>query len=233
MQYFPIKEMPKDKKLKAAITVIAIAIAIQLLSYINEKHFDVGYELQRGVNAYHSGEFDKAIEHFNKAIELDAKNPKVYLFLGILKIGKYEYDNAIIDLNIAIKMDKAYADAYYMRALCHYEKNDLKSAITDASMAIANIEYRPEEFREYEAFFLRALARYNQNDLKGAIEDFSYSIEKNNKFSDAYLYRGQAYENMGKVNEAVEDYEMVLRLDPENENKKELSQFINENVVKN
>jgi tetratricopeptide (TPR) repeat protein len=105
MQYFPIKEMPKDKKLKAAITVISIAIVIQVLGYINEKHFDLGYELQRGVAAYQSGEFDKAIEHFKKAIELDAKNPKIYLFLGISKIGKYEYDNAIIDLNKAIAMD--------------------------------------------------------------------------------------------------------------------------------
>jgi hypothetical protein len=34
------------------------------------------------------------------------------------------------------------------------------------------------------------------------------------------------------VNKAVEDYEKVLRLDPENENKKELSQFMNENFDK-
>lgn len=233
MQYFPIKEMHKDKKLKAAITVITIAIVIQLLSYINGKHSDVGYELQRGVTAYQSGEFDKAIEHFKKAIELDEKNPKAYLFLGISKIGKNEYDNAIIDLNKAIAMDKEYADAYYMRALCHYEKNDFKSAISDVSKAIAKIEYTPEEFKEYEAFYLRALIKYDLRDLEGAIEDFSYSIEKNDEFFSAYLYRGQAYENLNMINKAVEDYEMVLRLDPENEYKKELSQFVIENSDKN
>jgi hypothetical protein len=61
-----------------------------------------------------------------------------------------------------------------MRAFCNYEKNDLKSAISDISKAIANIEYKPEEFKEYEAFYLRALAKYHLNDLNGAIEDFSY-----------------------------------------------------------
>jgi tetratricopeptide (TPR) repeat protein len=233
MQYFPIKEMPKDKKIKAAITVITIALIIQLLSYINEKHIDVFYELQRGVTAYQSGELDKAIEHFNKAIELDKKNPNAYLLLGISKIGKNEYDNAIIDLNKAITIDNAYADAYYMRALCHYEKNDFKSTISDVSKAIANIEYKPEEFKEYEAFYLRALAKYNFKDFKGAIEDFSYSIEKNDEFFRAYLYRGQAYEILNRVNKAAEDYKMVLRLDPENGNKKELNQFILENLNKN
>jgi tetratricopeptide (TPR) repeat protein len=233
MQYFPIKEMPKGKKIKAAVTVISIAIIIHLLGYINERHFDFGYELQSGVAAYRSGKFDKAIEHFNKAVELDAGNPKGYLFLGISKAGKLEHDNAISDLTKAIAMDKTYADAYYIRAFCHYEKNDLQSAVADASQAIAYIEYQPEQFKAYEAFYLRALARYGLNDLKGAIEDFSSSIKKNNQFSEAYLFRGKAYAALGKADSAIGDYEMVLRIDPENENGEKLIQFIQANSAKN
>ncbi|MCM1483183.1 MAG: tetratricopeptide repeat protein [Muribaculaceae bacterium] len=67
-----------------------------------------------------------------------------------------------------------------------------------------------------QPYFYRALAKFNLEDFQGAEDDASTAIEHNPFITDAYELRGVARQNMGKHKEAVEDYDKVLSMLPEN-----------------
>jgi len=57
----------------------------------------------------------------------------------------------------------------------------------------------------------------NTGDFEKAIKSFNKSIEKNDKFIDAYFNRALSYTYLKKYDEAVNDYSIVIQLDPNNE----------------
>ena len=67
-----------------------------------------------------------------------------------------------------------------------------------------------------QPYFFRAIAKLNLEDYAGAKEDATLAIERNPFITDAYEVRGVALQNMGKLEEAVADYDKALSLLPEN-----------------
>ncbi|CCX46624.1 putative uncharacterized protein [Bacteroides sp. CAG:927] len=67
-----------------------------------------------------------------------------------------------------------------------------------------------------QPYFFRALAKFNLDDFAGAEADVSTAIEHNPFITDAYELRGVTRQNMGKIKEAVEDYDKALSILPEN-----------------
>ncbi len=56
------------------------------------------------------GEYDGALEKFNKAIELDKLKNITYMKIAELYVKKSDYDNAITNYKLAIKYDKTYTE---------------------------------------------------------------------------------------------------------------------------
>jgi tetratricopeptide (TPR) repeat protein len=52
------------------------------------------------------------------------------------------------------------------------------------------------------------------DDYGGAARAFALSIRLNPPYQEAYLYRGLAYEALGNLQQAIEDYGMAIVLDP-------------------
>ena len=57
----------------------------------------------------------------------------------------------------------------------------------------------------------------NAGDYEKAVKNFNKSIEKNDKFIDAYFNRALSYTYLKKYDEAINDYSIVIKLDPNNE----------------
>ena len=79
--------------------------------------------------------YDKAIEHFDKAIKLNPRLPQVYLNRGVLYARKREHDRAIEDFNKAIALDHDYAVAYLNRGLAWLMVKAWRNAESDLSHA--------------------------------------------------------------------------------------------------
>jgi len=58
--------------------------------------------------------YEKAIENFNRAIELDSNNARAYSNRGIMRSNLKQFDKAIEDCNIAIIVDPNEAVSYYL-----------------------------------------------------------------------------------------------------------------------
>lgn len=67
-----------------------------------------------------------------------------------------------------------------------------------------------------QPYFFRAIAKLNLEDYAGAKDDATLAIERNPFITDAYEVRGVALQNMGRLEEAVADYDKALSMLPEN-----------------
>ena len=81
-------------------------------------------------------EYESAIEHYTKAIELKSDLTGAYMNRGDVYAEKSDFDSAIKDYNMAIKHKPDYAAAYNNRGLAYVEKSDFDSAIKDFDTAI-------------------------------------------------------------------------------------------------
>jgi len=103
---------------------------------IEKSHDSAMTYRNRGYAYFNKGEYDKAVNDFNKALEIDPNSKFDYHNRGAAlgKIGKT--DDAILDFNKAIKIDQNYGEAYYNRGIAYMQKDDLERAISDFDRAI-------------------------------------------------------------------------------------------------
>jgi len=100
------------------------------LSLESSKYYNSG-------NAYYKrGDYDRAIEDYSKAIELDPKYAAAYNARGLAYVNKGDYDRAIEDYNKAVELEPKYANAYYNRGWAYYNKGNYYRAIADYTKAI-------------------------------------------------------------------------------------------------
>src|SRR5713101_6256544 len=76
-------------------------------------------------------EFDLAIEEYNLAIQLDARNHAAYFGRGLIRASKGEFDSALSDYDLAIQSNSGQSAYLSARAQAYYGKRDYTKAIAD------------------------------------------------------------------------------------------------------
>lgn len=88
----------------------------------------------RGAAFVKEKQYDKAVDDFNKAIELSPRNANAYLGRGFSLAIKKQFSRAIEDLNRGIDLNPKKADAYSIRGLVYAEIGNPR-AISDFQKA--------------------------------------------------------------------------------------------------
>lgn len=99
----------------------------------NEDQATIRYKYARALRD--KGEADKAIENYNRAIELK-RTADAYNHRGVAYFDKGEYAQAIKDYTEALKIRPNLADAINNRAWTYYKTGDLAQALQDANRAV-------------------------------------------------------------------------------------------------
>lgn len=68
-----------------------------------------------------------------------------------------------------------------------------------------------------DVYCLKGLAAMGNLQFDKAIEAYTAAIDRDSKYSFAYLGRGDAYLAKGDVDRALLDYDQAVRLDPNND----------------
>ncbi len=76
-------------------------------------------------------EYEKAIELYNNAIEIDGQNPTYYGNRSIAYLKTECFGYALADASKAIELDKNYVKGYYRRAAAHMAVGKFKEALKD------------------------------------------------------------------------------------------------------
>ena len=194
----------------------------------------------RGIAHAEGWELDRAIQDYNKALELDPDDASVYRSRGLAFIQKGVLDRARRDLDKAIELSPGYATAYNDRAGTF--GTDVESAVQDYSKAIqldpnnsiyymnrGNAYSKRSEFSKalldfnraleidpYEAlaYFGRAGVYSDMDEYDSVINDLDKAVDLDPTFPISYKNRGRAYFLSGQFDEAIADYGKTIEMDP-------------------
>jgi len=155
-----------------------------------------------------SGNYDLAIQDYNKAIELNPKYALAYTNRGFAYGRQGNYDLAIQDYNKAIELNPKYALAYTNRGFAYGRQGNFDLAIQNYTKAI---ELDPNAAA---AYYNRGLAYYDKDNYDRAIQNYDEAIELDPNAAAAYYNRGVAYEKKGNYDRAIQDFTKSIELDP-------------------
>ncbi|NWF88593.1 MAG: tetratricopeptide repeat protein [Ignavibacteriaceae bacterium] len=109
-------------------------------------------------------EGSEAVKNFQKAIDIDGKNPEALTWKAKIYVLINNYDGAIALLNEAIVADPTYAPAYNELAEIYYTKKDYAKAAENYSLYMDNSEVTLEKKKRLASIL------YLSKDYKKAIE---------------------------------------------------------------
>ncbi len=156
------------------------------------------------------GSSEKAIEAFEKVLELDPKNPTVYTKIGSLYAGLEKMEKAREYYNKAQELKSNYYNAYLSEALS-YEGSDKEKTIEE----LEKVEEKFPSTTETKFQLGRIYKEQNENDL--AISYLIEVLQLSPNHSNALYLLGSIYEEKGNLETALAAYERVKDLNPDNE----------------
>jgi tetratricopeptide (TPR) repeat protein len=161
----------------------------------------------KGIECFENNEMENALHEFNKAIEIEKKNPDYYYNRGSLKEEMKDFMGAINDYDKAIELNPNDADYFYNRAVVKREIKNFKEALEDNSRAINLRNDDPN------LYFNSGVIKDELNDFQGALLDYCKAIDLDPNDPDYYYNRGIIYEKIKEYENALLDYNKVLKLD--------------------
>ncbi|MFH1540653.1 MAG: tetratricopeptide repeat protein [Elusimicrobiota bacterium] len=177
---------------------------------LNEKLYskDKALELYREAT---KSIYDKTIEYYTEAIEIDKNYVDAYINRGKTYIRKGLYDEAIEDYNKAIEINPKLAEAYYRRGIAYKcGKGWEKLAMKDFNKAakLGDYSYFAGELR------IKGLKSEGEGKIDEAIEYYTKAIKLNPKDAVNYGCRATAYYKKNSFNEAIKDYTKAIEIEP-------------------
>ena len=106
------------------------------LAHAHNKPYSKKNYYRRGILLHREGDYKKAIEQYDKAIEMDPKNDAACYARGLAKEALGNYQGAIEDYSKVIEINPKDAVAYYARGLAKEALDNYQGAIEDYNKAI-------------------------------------------------------------------------------------------------
>lgn len=156
--------------------------------------------LLRGDGYFQDGKPQKAIEAYNRALELNPDNLEGYASRGAVYYFTGDYDKAEQDFLRVLYKNPYQVDAYTAYASTLAAKGDFENALEVLNLAL---QLRPSK---PEIFFSRAGVYFMLGRFNDAVRDYT-SVINLSPAAEVYNARGAAYERMGKTDLAQKDFE--------------------------
>jgi tetratricopeptide (TPR) repeat protein len=192
--------------------------ALEINPNMSSPHVNLGWIY------HHKGDYDGAYEEYSRSIELNPNYDQAYLLRGNILFEKEKYTEAISDYNKAIELNPVFGLTYQNRGATYIQLGDYETAVNDFLVAL---RLDPKLYNSYARLGETYLY---MGEYQKAIENLTVFIDhEHTQDANMYFLRGTAYEQLGKIDEALLDYEMALKLTPdESENKTFLLEHIKE-----
>lgn len=142
---------------------------------------------------------------FTAALAVNGQSAKKYFKAGedFAKVNKFE--DAISQYSKAIELDPKYEAAYISRATAHERLNDFKSAAEDYERALVFVG------KDEEIQFNAGRAYLKSGQAASALVKLNKALEIKSTYLDAYQYRIQAFIELERFDDALNDCKRALK----------------------
>jgi tetratricopeptide (TPR) repeat protein len=189
-----------------------------------------------------AGFYKEAIVNYNKAIGLNSNYAYAYVSRGRSKAYLKDYQGGLQDCNKGLSIDSEMAWGYFQRAEIKYHTKDYVGAIVDDMKAIEiypnyddaylNKALSKIELKDYYGAKLdidkvvelngSAYSYKKQGDINSYLKKYDKAITSYNKaveiypdYSEAYVAKGLALEQLNNNEEAFENYNIAIEKEPD------------------
>ena len=198
-------------------------------------------EKQLGNDAYKKRSFEEALEHYNKAVELDPTEIIYLLNIAAVYFEQKEYDKCISQCEKAIEIGrenradfKLIAKAFtrighvykkkenWKQAKVAYEKSmsehrtpEIKTLLSDIDKIIKEEEKKayidPEKAEEEKELGNK---KFKEGDYPAAIKHYTEAVKRNPDDPKYYSNRAACYTKLAAFNLGLKDCEKCVEIDP-------------------
>ena len=152
-------------------------------------------------------EYEEAIKHYTKAIELKPDSAEAYYHRGVVYFYLDDFDSAITNFAEMIKLEPNEVNTYLWRGLAYKHEGNFDAAIEDHNKAIV---LKPDNPNAY--LNLGVIYKEKEN-FDFAIDNFTKAIELDPSFAGAYNHRGVVFRDKQNNYEcAIEDFTKAIEL---------------------
>jgi tetratricopeptide (TPR) repeat protein len=152
---------------------------------------------------------DSAIDQYLKTLRVNPDNEIAHYNVGILLAKKGEYDKAIEHLKAALRLKPDNANAQNNLGNCLLLKGNIQEAIVHYRKTL---EIQPDhEFAQQN--LKRALAKQKEGRNDTLKADIFFNQKENNP--EMHYRKGNSFRNNGKLNEAIQQYQKALEIQPD------------------
>ena len=165
----------------------------------------------RAIAYAQNGEPQKALPDLTAALELGQPKSQVLTMRASVEESMRDYDRALKDCNTAILDNPQDLQAYQVRVLVHTRLHQFDSAVEDSTCALGlchDTDTRAKLLQQ------RSFAESVLHNWPGAVKDLTTTIALQPS-ALAYMQRADAYRAMYSEPKAIEDYDQVIKLDPQ------------------
>ena len=187
---------------------------LSLWSYVIEKEPDKASIAYTNLgSAYQkTGQLDKAMENYDKAIALDPNDYLAYTNRGVIFDKMGEFDRALESYGKAVISNPGDYKAYFNRGLLYYKMDRITDAIEDFEMALGLNMLDPPTVAWAHNNLGILYGKAGMYDRSIAEFNIAIAIDPNNPIT--FNNRGFAYASKGQDRKAIEDFSQAIILDP-------------------
>lgn len=173
------------------------------------------YAYNRGVESYNMGQFQDALEWFNREVSEHPDNGYAFLYIAHIRYANEEYGKALTAINEGFKnipkKDKAWkSQSLASRAEIYLCMEDTVKALEDLGEAIKLDPGVPRFYKE------RAQIYYEKDNYALSDADYRKMIDLDQGDVVGYLGIGRNANAQKRWDDAISQFDYVIRLDPEN-----------------
>ncbi len=162
----------------------------------------------RAMAYYRDGEYAKAVEEAQHAIEAGQQSAFVYNILGKSYLGINDFDQAETALKYALELDDTFMPARLALGDLYVKRQQLDLAEVEVNAILSQNPDSPE------AHVLSGLIAMNRQQFEDAKIEFEKALAQNNEYGEAHYQLGIALKALNKPEEAIASLERALELLP-------------------
>ena len=155
------------------------------------------------------GDVDKAMADYEMLVRVHSQDEDAYSGLGNFYALKGNFERALELYSESLKMKPGKLDTYRNRAITYSRMGKHQEALDDLHTAVKLMPSAEATLEISEAYEELSL-----NQWDNVITDCGKILTTQPNNADALLYRGTAYVNLGKFNEAISDLSQAVKINP-------------------